>query len=294
MILKTIKPNSINQAHRYSIFSAIGYVLVLLFVTVVFTTLSQLITIGIAGSLQAYQSSGTLILLSTEVGLVLSYVSIILFHLKFDKQWFNFSFSPGFKGWHLIFYILLCALFIVVGLQPIFNLLPVMESQVELSEVLVESPFLAYFLILVIAPIFEEIIFRGILLKGLLNRVKPMTAIILSGVLFGAFHLTWTQLLSASLLGIVFGIIYYKSRSLVYPIIAHFLANFYIVSLEVVAQAIPDHFVVSTVIALISLALIVLYTKRWLATKTPQTADGLAPYMIVDKRAIMKFYESDV
>lgn len=294
MILKTIKPNFINQAHRYSVFSAIGYVFVILLVTLIFTTLSQMVTIGLAGSLEAYQSSGSLILISTEVGLLLSYTSIILFHLKFDKQWLNFSFSPGFKGWHLIFYILLCALFIVVGLQPIFNLIPVMESQIALGEVLAESPILAYFLILVIAPVFEEIIFRGILLKGLLNRVKPTTAIILSSILFGVFHLTWTQLLSASLLGIIFGIIYYKSRTLIYPIIAHFLANFYIISFEVVTQAIPDHFLVSIVIGLISLVLIILYTKRWLSPKHPQTADGLAPYMLIDKHAIMKFYESDV
>ncbi len=84
----------------------------------------------------------------------------------------------------------------------------------------------AFITICILAPIFEEILFRGIVLKGMLNyKINPALAIVVSGFIFGAAHLNPWQFVGAGLLGSIFGFIYYRTKSLALPIILHALNN---------------------------------------------------------------------
>lgn len=78
---------------------------------------------------------------------------------------------------------------------------------------------------LILAPIFEEIIFRGIILKGLLTSHSPKFAIIASSILFAVSHGKPIQILGALVIGLFLGWIYYKTKSLGTVIILHFTAN---------------------------------------------------------------------
>lgn len=76
------------------------------------------------------------------------------------------------------------------------------------------------------APLFEEIIFRGIIMKGLLNKgMKPFPAILISAVVFGLVHGNPWQFIGAILLGSVLGLVYYKTKSLLLPILLHAFNN---------------------------------------------------------------------
>lgn len=75
------------------------------------------------------------------------------------------------------------------------------------------------------APIFEEIFMRGIILVGLLNRYSPKKAIIVSALIFGAWHLNIPQFVDATLGGLILGTIYYKTNSLILCIAAHMANN---------------------------------------------------------------------
>lgn len=78
----------------------------------------------------------------------------------------------------------------------------------------------------ILAPIFEEILFRGILLRGLLqNGTSPIIAIILSSFLFGAAHMNPWQFLGAGFLGAIFGYVYYRTKSLWLVMFLHALNN---------------------------------------------------------------------
>ena len=84
-----------------------------------------------------------------------------------------------------------------------------------------------YLLTVLFAPILEEILFRGIIQKGLINKgVKPAKAIIFSALAFGIFHLNPWQTVNAFLLGLVLGVVYYKTKSLLMPILLHAFNNF--------------------------------------------------------------------
>lgn len=78
----------------------------------------------------------------------------------------------------------------------------------------------------VLAAIGEELIFRGLFQKLLTGMVKnPHIAILITSVLFSAFHFQFFSFLPRFILGIVLGYLMYLGRSIWFPIIAHFINN---------------------------------------------------------------------
>lgn len=81
-------------------------------------------------------------------------------------------------------------------------------------------------LAVIMAPLFEEIIFRGIIQKGLINNgMKAWQAILISSLSFGLVHANPWQFVGAVLLGSVLGLVYYKTKSLLLPILLHAFNN---------------------------------------------------------------------
>jgi len=79
---------------------------------------------------------------------------------------------------------------------------------------------------IILAPIMEELLFRGLILEGLLRTYSPEKAIVFSSIIFGVIHFNPAQILSATLMGIFLGWLYYRSKSLAPSIIVHFANNF--------------------------------------------------------------------
>ena len=82
-----------------------------------------------------------------------------------------------------------------------------------------------FLLTVVAAPIFEEILYR----KLLIDRVAhygDKVAVILSGVLFGLSHGNFYQFFYAFGLGVVFAYVYINTGKLRYTIIFHAIINF--------------------------------------------------------------------
>lgn len=71
----------------------------------------------------------------------------------------------------------------------------------------------------------EELLFRGFILRGLLRRYGPMTAVVLTAFLFGLFHMDPTRLPGSFFLGLVFGVVLIRTGSLYCAIIAHVTNN---------------------------------------------------------------------
>lgn len=96
----------------------------------------------------------------------------------------------------------------------------------DLMEKMTSNTATLIFLAVIMAPVFEEIVFRGIIMKGLINKgLKPKTAIIIASVIFGLVHGNPWQFVGAVLLGSVLGLVYYKTKSLLLPILLHAFNN---------------------------------------------------------------------
>ena len=75
------------------------------------------------------------------------------------------------------------------------------------------------------APVFEEIIFRGFLLPSLTRYFPVWIAIVLSSLLFSIAHLSLSEVLPLTALGLVLGIVYTRSRNILASMIVHSLWN---------------------------------------------------------------------
>jgi uncharacterized protein len=82
-----------------------------------------------------------------------------------------------------------------------------------------------YLMVAVLAPIFEETLFRGFFLTSLTRYLPQWSAIALSGVLFAFAHLTASDFLPLSLLGMVLGYVYLRTGNLLTSILLHSLWN---------------------------------------------------------------------
>lgn len=79
----------------------------------------------------------------------------------------------------------------------------------------------------VLAPLAEEVIFRGILLPGLAQHMKTASALVISAALFGLFHVPSHGIgaIMPALLGLVFGWARLRTGSLAAPILLHAANN---------------------------------------------------------------------
>jgi membrane protease YdiL (CAAX protease family) len=99
------------------------------------------------------------------------------------------------------------------------------------SDVLEGPPWSLVLGAVVVAPVAEELYFRGFLLQGLWRSFGPRWAIVLSAVVFGIFHFggarlqTVLPMVSATLIGLVFGYLFVRTRNLAVTVLAHALVN---------------------------------------------------------------------
>lgn len=83
-----------------------------------------------------------------------------------------------------------------------------------------------FFLLVIVAPLSEELLFRGIILRGLLRRYRPVVAILLSSLLFALMHLNPWQTISAFTLGLIFGWFFLRTGSVWPGVVGHAINNF--------------------------------------------------------------------
>ena len=85
---------------------------------------------------------------------------------------------------------------------------------------------LTLFTVAVLPALGEELVFRGIIQPQLETKVKnPHLAIWMTAIIFSAIHMQFEGFLARMFLGAVLGYLFYWTRNLWVPIIAHFFLN---------------------------------------------------------------------
>lgn len=123
------------------------------------------------------------------------------------------------------------AIVVTVGLQigisvPLGNMIPMPDLFKQLFLELAKlNGWAAFATIALAAPLLEELIFRGVILDGLLRKYSPAKAIFWSSFLFALVHLNPWQFISAMVIGIFSAWLYYKTANLNLSILIHFFNN---------------------------------------------------------------------
>ena len=79
----------------------------------------------------------------------------------------------------------------------------------------------------------EELLFRGLLQRDLINVFGWKQGIVLASLVFAVMHLTWRsvpELVFVFFASLIFGYLYYKTKSLVAPIVVHGIGNVMLVA----------------------------------------------------------------
>lgn len=96
----------------------------------------------------------------------------------------------------------------------------------EIEALMKQEPYFLIFLsVVTLGPIVEELIFRGLIFKEAEKIKNGWFPVIVSAVLFGIFHLEFVQIVYTIIMGLVFGVIYQMTRSLVLVCYLHILNN---------------------------------------------------------------------
>ena len=143
-------------------------------------------------------------------------------------------------------------------------------------------------MIAVIAAVGEELIFRGLLQSLIGDLLKNIhLAVLVTALLFSAFHFQFFSFLPRFFLGIILGYLMYYGQSIWYPILAHFVNNamgviYYYFNSRGSADDMLEEIGTSTLIpvaAVVSLALFLLFGLLWykqiarFTTRSPQPGE---------------------
>lgn len=198
----------------------------------IFFLIMGIILLFIASFFQAKEIySGLLI---TEYGLILipSLMYIWSKDLSF-KETLKLN-KISFKQIAYVFGISLAAYPIAVFLNAILlSILSIFGDTIQSGVPLPDSPamyMLSIFVIAISPGICEEVMFRGVIMNAY-EEISKRKAIIYSAILFGLFHVNIQNLVGPIILGLVFGIIVYKTNSIYASIFAHIFNNGIAISL---------------------------------------------------------------
>ncbi|WP_299521824.1 CPBP family intramembrane glutamic endopeptidase [uncultured Methanobrevibacter sp.] len=118
---------------------------------------------------------------------------------------------------------------------------------------------------IILAPLVEELVFRGVLLNRLKVRIGVIPAILISSFLFGMGH-EFGGMISAFLFGICMCILYLKTDNILIPISVHFLNNLVVTILEssnIDVLLLEFPWIIPTlIISLLSAVLLIIYIYK--------------------------------
>jgi len=245
----TALPDIAISPERPPLFSRVGTFMLTVGMVLAFF-ISQLVGVYIAGKLVLPatknasmedifffgSNDGTVVSLSILIGcMLLMTTSILIIRIR-GGEWrqylalkpFSFTVGMGMLGLLLIFMIVSQALTYMLDMTPLVFVDPLYQS--------VSSVWLLVFAMVVVAPIYEEVVFRGILWSAIAEQFKAplypahrgaIVASIVTSLIFAIIHVQYGiyEISTIVVLALIFCYARIKSGSLLLPIVLHIINN---------------------------------------------------------------------
>ena len=177
---------------------------------------------------------------ATDYGMLISYPVMFL-----PPMWYasyqsrrNQFFDTGYaldsshfgslKGWGMALMVTVVTWACSFITDPVVSALPDMPDELKtmFEQMMQDGPLWVTVVSTVIfAPIFEEWLCRGMVLRGLLQKVHPAWAMVISALFFALIHLNPWQAVPAFVTGILLAYVYYRTGSLKLTILMHAVNN---------------------------------------------------------------------
>ena len=148
-------------------------------------------------------------------------------------------------------------LFVILG-QNFFPSYQTVENTMNAAK----NSYIEMLVVLLIGPIFEEIIFRGAIFSILRKNIPLVPAIIIQAILFGLLHGNPLQGIYAFFLGIVLCLIYLYTGSILGNMLCHIIFNILGSVILPIVFAIFPNILIMTILGIIFLFLAYHFYKK--------------------------------
>ena len=181
---------------------------------------------GYQATLQAASTGGNAIL----TALVSAFSSVITLVIFLKTKWTPLT--RGYllsKPWGTLLWVALFSLGTIIPLSFLYEQLGIEmdENTQQIITSMMKEPW-GYVAVGILAPLAEEVVFRGAILRtllGIMSKKNHWVAIMISAAIFGVVHANLAQFVNALLMGLLLGWMYYRTGSLVPGILLHWVNN---------------------------------------------------------------------
>ena len=181
---------------------------------------------GYQATLQSASTGGNAIL----AALVSAFSSVITLIIFLKTKWTPLT--RGYllsKPWGTLLWVALFSLGTIIPLSFLYEQLGIEmdENTQQIITSMMKEPW-GYVAVGILAPLAEEVVFRGAILRtllGIMSKKNHWVAIMISAAIFGIVHANLAQFINALLMGLLLGWMYYRTGSLVPGILLHWVNN---------------------------------------------------------------------
>lgn len=189
----------------------------------IYAYLKGLDLFNVAQSMQSGKYSDVLIAAN-----LLSSVAAILIYIKMKWAPISRTYLQT-KPWGVLFWAAMLSIGIILPAQFVYEKLQITmsDNMTQLFEGIMRQP-LGYLVVGILAPITEELIFRGAILRVLLNTFEHKgrwIAIALTALIFAFIHGNIAQGVHAFIIGLALGWMYMRTKSVLPGIVLHWVNN---------------------------------------------------------------------
>jgi len=179
---------------------------------------SVFLIIFVGARLQYYSLNIGLVI--TEIVLIGLPAGLVLFMHRKAVDWKQFS-MPNPRQFFLTALIGVCATAIAVykGITIRKILVGIDTSGTDVTG------GMSFLIIILIAPLCEELLFRPVIQNGLARYCRARTVVIITALLFALFHLTLLRFAETFIIGLFAGIVFLKTKRFWCAVVVHFLCN---------------------------------------------------------------------
>lgn len=156
--------------------------------------------------------------------------SMILLIVFLKARWSEVS--PNYlrtRPWAVIFWSAVAAMGTIIPSLWLQEQMPALPDIMKNEFAAILSSPWGYLTICIFAPVVEEVIFRGAVLRALMERTAEKKGfwvpVLISAVLFAVVHINPAQMPHAFLLGILLGWMYARTESIIPGIVVHWVNN---------------------------------------------------------------------
>ncbi len=151
--------------------------------------------------------------------------SIVLIALFLSLRWCVVSrHYLRTRPWGVLFWASLIAIGAAIPSQWLIEKLQFEDNNAMLFSIMMSTPW-GYVVLCLLAPLAEEMVFRGAILRSLLGSYKPWLAIFISAIFFCVVHANPAQMPHAFFIGLLMGWMYWRTGSILPGVALHWVNN---------------------------------------------------------------------